>query len=89
MRASVFGRVSRAALVGSSALWLPLAAGTAHAQNAAPAAPAATAVQEVVITGSRIARRDYTSESPIVTVTGQSLQNTSQVSIDQQLSKLP
>jgi outer membrane receptor protein involved in Fe transport len=85
----VFGRVSRAALVGSSALWLPLAAGVAHAQNAAPGAPAGTAVQEVVITGSRIARRDYTSESPIVTVTGQSLQNTSQVSIDQQLTKLP
>ena len=85
MRSSVFRQAGRAALIGSSALWLPLAAGAAHAQEQAPA----PAVQEVVVTGSRIVRRDYTSESPIVTVTGQNLQNTAEVSVDQQLNKLP
>lgn len=62
-------------------------AGGAHAQ-ASPSAPSGT-VSEVVVTGSRIARRDYTSQSPIVTVSSQTLQNTSEVSIDQQLNKLP
>jgi iron complex outermembrane recepter protein len=79
-------RASRAALIGSTAVLVGLAAAPqAHAQAAA-AAPTAN---EVVVTGSRIARRDFTSESPIVTVTGQTLTNTSDISIDQTLNNLP
>jgi outer membrane receptor protein involved in Fe transport len=46
-------------------------------------------LSEIVVTGSRIARRDYTSDSPIVTVTGEMLQNTSEVGVDQTLSQMP
>jgi iron complex outermembrane recepter protein len=54
------------------------------AQTAQP-----TSLSEVVVTGTRILRRDYSSPSPIVTVPVDQLQQTSQVSIDQALSMLP
>ena len=57
--------------------------------QAAPAQGAAAQVGEVVVTGSRISRRDFTSNSPIVTVAGQSFQNTANVAIDATLNKLP
>jgi outer membrane receptor protein involved in Fe transport len=82
------GRVSKIGLVGSSAI-LALVTAAGAAQAADKPAAQGTSVQEVVVTGSRIARRDYTSASPIVTVTSQSLQNTAEVSIDQALNKLP
>ena len=59
------------------------------ASDGQPGAAGSATVGEVVVTGSRIARKDFTSESPIVTVTGESLENSAEVSIDQQLSKLP
>ncbi|HEX7080143.1 MAG TPA: TonB-dependent receptor [Gammaproteobacteria bacterium] len=43
----------------------------------------------MIVTGSRILRRDASSDSPLLTITSDSLTNTSAVSIDQQLSKLP
>jgi outer membrane receptor protein involved in Fe transport len=66
--------------------------GTAFAQQAAPAPAgeeAAPAVQEVVVTGSRIAKRDFTSSSPIVTVNAQALENSSNVALEANLNKLP
>jgi outer membrane receptor protein involved in Fe transport len=63
------------------------AAGPAPAPAATPAAPAT--VQEVVVTGSRIAKKDFTSNSPIVTVNSQSFENTSNVAVDATLNKLP
>jgi iron complex outermembrane recepter protein len=68
---------------------------TAMAADAPPApAPAAAAgdqgLSEVVVTGSRIQRRDYESPSPIVTLNTDDLKNsTAEVSIEQALSKLP
>jgi outer membrane receptor protein involved in Fe transport len=44
---------------------------------------------EIVVTGSRIARRDFTASSPIVTVDSEAFQNTSQVSVEATLIKLP
>ncbi len=97
-RKSKSRRVSRLALIGSSAVLVGLAAASgAHAQATDPPAadpPAAArapapAASEVVVTGSRIARRDFTSESPIVTVTGQTFQNTADISFDQTLNNLP
>jgi outer membrane receptor protein involved in Fe transport len=46
-------------------------------------------LSEVVITGSRIARRDYTSQSPIVTVGSETIQNRSNVGIESALNQLP
>ncbi len=60
--------------------------GVAHAQDQG-AAPATST--EVVVTGSRIVRRDYSSNSPIVTVGSQSFENTSNVAIEATLNKLP
>ncbi len=50
----------------------------AHAQQAAPASPQdaeAAESEDIVVTGSRIARRDYTSTSPIATIDSAQLQS--------------
>src|SRR5215469_16270007 len=68
------------------------AAGAAHAADppnpTAEAAPARSS-SEVVVTGSRITRRDFTSNSPIVTVNSQQFQNTADVAVEATLNKLP
>jgi outer membrane receptor protein involved in Fe transport len=90
----------RAALVASSALYLvsalpAFAQGQTTAQPATDAAapPAASPEQQtaeaIIITGSRIARRDFSSDTPIVTLSSETLSKTSDVSIDQSLNKLP
>ena len=72
---------------------IALAVATACASGAMAAessrAPADEGLSEVVVTGSRIVRRDYSSPSPVVTVSSDTLQNSSDISIDQALSKLP
>ncbi|MCW2391350.1 TonB-dependent receptor domain-containing protein [Sphingobium sp. B11D3A] len=45
--------------------------------------------QAIVITGSRIVRRDYTSATPLTTVTSDTLQSSSDLSIDQGLKEMP
>lgn len=49
----------------------------------------ATEVGEIVVTGSRIARQDYRSTSPIVTVSAQDFQATGAVTIDSLINDLP
>ncbi|HEY5412382.1 MAG TPA: TonB-dependent receptor [Caulobacteraceae bacterium] len=65
--------------------------GQAYAQSSTPsAAPAAApSVGEVVVTGSRIAKRDFTSTSPMVTVGSQAFENTANVAVEATLNKLP
>jgi outer membrane receptor protein involved in Fe transport len=84
-------RLTKSVLVGSTAMLLGMAvAGTAYAADAPAAAkPAAAPAQEVVVTGSRIQRRDFTSNSPIVTVNQQQFQNTANVAVEATLNKLP
>ena len=89
------------ALAGASVsvLTMLLAAEGAHAQESSQTAPApaavapsgaaTTAVGEVVVTGSRISRKDFTANSPIVTVNAQAFENTANVAVDQTLNKLP
>src|SRR6185312_13941687 len=48
-----------------------------------------TELGTVVVTGSRIQRRDYTSNSPIVTLTAQNLVQQSDLEIQDTLNKLP
>jgi outer membrane receptor protein involved in Fe transport len=55
--------------------------------SAADQAPSGS--NEVVVTGSRIAKRDFSSQSPIVTVTQENLQTTATVGVEQALQKLP
>jgi iron complex outermembrane receptor protein len=63
---------------------------TALTMAAAPAAAQdATEVEEIVITGSRIARQDYQAASPIVTVSQEDFQATGSVTIDTLINDLP
>ncbi|WP_404711993.1 TonB-dependent receptor domain-containing protein [Sphingomonas sp. MMS24-J13] len=58
------------------------------AQNA-PAAAAEPAGQEIVVTGSRIARRDFEANSPIVTANQALLKELSTAALETNLNKLP
>jgi iron complex outermembrane receptor protein len=67
-----------------------LAQNTASAQTpSAPASSEQAPLQEVVVTGSRIARQDYTSLSPIVTVDSAAIANRSEASLVNALQELP
>ncbi|PIB96747.1 TonB-dependent receptor domain-containing protein [Caulobacter sp. X] len=76
-------------LGGASALVLLLNAApvVAHAQTDTGAS--ATAVEEIVVTGSRIARRDYSSDSPIVTVGKADIEKLGSVTVDTILNQMP
>jgi outer membrane receptor protein involved in Fe transport len=78
---------------GQSLMWgsslAALAVAAAAGGQPARAADATSASSEIVVTGSRIARRDFVAPSPIVTVTSQQLQKTASIGIEQQLNKLP
>ena len=79
-------RVCKGLLWGASLAAMAIAA--AAAPPPARAADTST-TSEVVVTGSRIARRDFVAPSPIVTVTNQQLSKSAEVGIEQQLNKLP
>ncbi|OXE36658.1 MAG: TonB-dependent receptor [Phenylobacterium zucineum] len=49
----------------------------------------AAEVEEVIVTGSRIARKDYESNTPIVTVGSEALKNTGTVTVETLLNELP
>ena len=102
------GRISKSALVGSTAILMSLAltGGLAYAQdnpagspstpaptvgpNTPSAAPPSTPTgNDVIVTGSRIARRDYSSATPIVTVNKQSFEQNSSPALDDTLNQLP
>ena len=88
--------LSIAALLGTTAL-STIAISPALAQDNQSQAPAATssaqdsenAPREVVITGSRIARRDFTAASPLVTVQSKSFNQISTVGIENVMNQLP
>lgn len=48
-----------------------------------------TQVEEIVVTGSRIARKDYVAESPIVTVTREQITAVGMTTIENTLNQLP
>lgn len=71
-------------MAGSCAI-SALLAGAAQAQTAG----GEVAVEEVVVTGSRIARPDYVANSPIVSVGQAAIENTGQVTVEKSLSQMP
>ena len=79
---SVFLRQSAIAIAVAAAC-----ATSAYAANAA--APADEGLSEIVVTGSRIARRDYEANSPIMTVDDSLLKNSGTAAIETNLAKLP
>lgn len=79
----------RALLAGGSASLALLSGGAATAQEAPDQGQAAVELGEVVVTGSRIARRDYASNSPLVSVTAEAIENTGQVTVEKALTQMP
>lgn len=72
---------------GSGALTsLAIAAGLALA-DAVPAQD--TEIEEIFVTGSRIARPDFESASPIVSITQESFQQSSSTTVDATMNRLP
>ena len=68
---------------------LLLGAATASALALAVPARADETVETVVVTGSRIANRDFSSDSPLTTVSAESLKATGAIEVTQLLSTLP
>ncbi|WP_068079756.1 TonB-dependent receptor domain-containing protein [Novosphingobium rosa] len=77
------------ALKGGCALLAFCQALPAMAQSGTPAAQAAEPAGDIVVTGSRISRKDYVADSPIMTVSSQALQSTGDVTIEAKLNTLP
>jgi outer membrane receptor protein involved in Fe transport len=82
------GRITKSVLFGATALTAGFAMGGVSYAADAPAKATST-VTEVVVTGSRIARRDFTAPSPIVTVNSQTFQNRAGPEVEQTLNQLP
>ena len=83
----------RAVLVCSSAIYLCAGAQVALAQEPVTSLPGSPALDEgasrIVVTGSRIQRRDFEANSPIVTAGEDLLENSSTSAIETSLNKLP
>src|SRR6185436_12274559 len=82
----------RMGFTSASYLFAALALGLLHeakvlAQNPAPAA--ADNLEEIVVTGSRIARRDFTSQSPLVTIDNSTLTTRTNVGMEAALNQFP
>jgi len=83
------GPSPRAVLAAGSAIMLAMVlTAPANAQGAQDGAEA-NADQSIIITGSRIARPDYTATSPIVTVDSDLLEKSSSINLEANLNKLP
>ncbi|TXC70602.1 TonB-dependent receptor [Sphingomonas ginsenosidivorax] len=89
--------ITRAFLIGSCAS-IALIAGAAHAQSTVPTAPPASVEpeqdsnappEEITVTGSRIARSDYVANSPIVSLSTDTLENTGRVTVEAALTQMP
>src|ERR687897_1176270 len=73
-----------------TAPWLALLVSNAVvAQQAEPTSTPSDEVEEIVVTGSRIARPDYSSTSPIVTFGQEQITQTGTVNIENALNQLP
>jgi iron complex outermembrane receptor protein len=75
-------RFQRAALAAAVAAVLAPHAAVAQAEDAA-------VVEEVVVTGSRIPRRDFGAPSPITTVDRETLTNSGQPTLEESLNQMP
>ncbi len=77
-------------LASRTAPWLALlASSSVIAQQAEPTSTPSGEVEEIVVTGSRIARPDYSSTSPIVTFGQEQITQTGTVNIENALNQLP
>ncbi|TCO75539.1 TonB-dependent receptor plug domain-containing protein [Chromatocurvus halotolerans] len=73
----------------SMAVTVAMGLGSVVAGGPAAHAQEPRLVEEVVVTGSRIARRDFTSNSPVVTVDAEQFELTNTVNTENLLNQLP
>ena len=96
------GDLRRLLLAGGAAVAVIAMAGVAHAQDQSAPPPAGDPLEQqdrsenpavpgrdIVVTGSRIVRKDFDSTSPIVTVDSRLLEQSGSVSLEANLNKLP
>ncbi|MBN9506043.1 MAG: TonB-dependent receptor [Altererythrobacter sp.] len=81
--------IYRALLLAGCATTFALAAAPAMAQDDEDETSTSSTKDTIVVTGSRIARPDYVSNSPTVSVDQEFLQQSSTAAVEQQLNKLP
>ncbi len=90
MKSNRYGIDLRERLLASSILCGAAVLLAAVATPAAAAgAAAANEVEGIVVTGSRIVRNDYQADTPIVTVSAVSLENTGSITVETLLNQLP
>ncbi|MEH3035921.1 MAG: TonB-dependent receptor [Sphingomonas adhaesiva] len=93
-------RLLRRSILAAGTCTLALVATQAAAQTALPESPPASIeeaeqsaapppAEDIVITGSRIARPDYVANSPIVSLSQDTLENTGRVTVESALTQLP
>jgi outer membrane cobalamin receptor len=77
--------------VVSKTAWViaSIASTSALGQTPPAASSEAVEVEEIVVTGSRIARSDFSSTSPIVTVGEEAIAQSGTVNIEQAMNQLP
>jgi outer membrane receptor protein involved in Fe transport len=67
----------------------PVSAAPADASSAADSRDKSESIEAIVVTGSRISRRDYQSDSPIVTVDQSTLAAAGQPTLDRAIGEMP
>src|SRR5262245_25836962 len=86
---SDFKTVFKTTLMASSAMAVALTAGLALPYAVYAQDNQGASVEEVIVTGSRIVRQDYQSNSPILTVAPAALEMTSTANMGDILNQLP
>jgi len=71
------------------AVLLPAIAALTITQSPSAMAQDDDELEEVVVTGSRLVRRDLNAPSPVVTISAQAVQNAGNVTIEETLNELP
>src|SRR5271170_3782550 len=83
-------RPGLAAAILAALAWLTFASGlSAQEQSAPPAAPAPAQLEEVVVTGSRLASPNMTSTSPIAVISKEELELSGTTDVINLLNNLP
>ncbi len=78
-----------AAVSSSLALIVAMSGAAGVLAQAPPAVPATQSLEEIVVTGSRIVRRDFTSQSPIVTIDQSVFTTRTNVGMEAALNQFP
>jgi len=80
---------SRIALIGAAVTLMTIGSAAAQDQPAASTAPAAPAMEEIVVTGSHIARTSLETTVPVVSISTAQLQSTGITNLADSLNQLP